>query len=256
MLTIVLGFVLGFLIGLTGVGGGALVAPAFYVILGLPYQESVALSLVYSFFTKIFSALQHIRQGTVVWNVTLLYGLAGVPGAILGSHLMYAVDETSERSLPFFMAAVLFVVAALILLETTLAGPTRHDKPFSPTTNSMKVIVSVAIIQVFVGLLLGITSVGAGSLVIVSMLYLFRMTVKEIVGSNIIIALIMLVPAGLTHYMAGGLNWSLLALTLTGSLVGGVLGAKTTLIASDRLLKYVIATLVAAGGLSTVIKAW
>jgi uncharacterized membrane protein YfcA len=105
-------------------------------------------------------------------------------------------------------------------------------------------------------LLLGITSVGAGSLVIVSMLYLFRMGVKEIIGSNIVIALIMVVPAALTHQMSGGLDWSLLGLLLTGSLAGAVLGPKATVRASDRALKSVIAGLVAVAGVATAIKAW
>ncbi len=69
-----LGFVLGVLIGLTGVGGGALVAPAIYVILGRSYEQAVALSLIYSLLTKVVGAVQHVRQGTVLWKITLLYG--------------------------------------------------------------------------------------------------------------------------------------------------------------------------------------
>lgn len=84
LITVPLGFGLGFLIGLTGVGGGALVAPALYVLVRLSYQDAITLSLIYSFFTKIVGALQHIHQGTVRWRPALLYGLTGVPGAIVG----------------------------------------------------------------------------------------------------------------------------------------------------------------------------
>ena len=84
VLSVGLGFVLGFLVGMTGVGGGALVAPALYVILGVDYGQSVALSLIYSVFTKIVSAVQHLRQGTVLWKISLLYGLTAIPGTVLG----------------------------------------------------------------------------------------------------------------------------------------------------------------------------
>jgi uncharacterized membrane protein YfcA len=255
MLAIALGFVLGFLIGMTGVGGGALVAPALYVVLGLGYQEAVALSLVYAFVTKIISALQHARQGTVVWRITLLYGLCGVPGAVVGSYLMYAVGS-SEAFLPYLLSAVLFVVSVLILVEGRQVGSKQKAKPFSPHEIGAREILTVLLIQTVVGLLLGVTSVGAGSLVIVSMLYLFRMSVKEVIGSNIFIALIMVVPAGLTHQLSGGLNWTLLGLLMTGSFAGAVLGPKVTVVASDRVLKTLIAVLVAVAGLLTAIKAW
>ena len=80
LVTIPLGAILGFLMGLTGAGGGALVALSLYVILGLRYGDSVALSVVYSLFTKIVGAAQHIRQGTVLWKITCVYGIAGIPG--------------------------------------------------------------------------------------------------------------------------------------------------------------------------------
>jgi uncharacterized membrane protein YfcA len=132
LITVPLGAVLGFLIGLTGVGGGALVAPSLYVILGLKYQDSIALLLVYSLFTKIVDGIQHVRQGTVLWKITLVYGLAGIPGSILGSHAIYWVGPATERIFPYVMAALLATVAVLILLETVLRRLAAREKPFSP----------------------------------------------------------------------------------------------------------------------------
>lgn len=256
LIAVGLGFGLGFLIGLTGVGGGALVAPALYIILDLNYQNSVALSLLYSAFTKVVGALQHLRQGTVLWRVTLLYGLTGIPGAVLGSRVIYWAGPTAERVLPFVMGAVLLVVALLILMEAALWNLAAWEKPFSPHEITPAAAASIVLLQVVVGLLLGVTSVGSGSLVILSMLYLFRMTTQEIVGSNIVIALIMVIPAGLTHYATAGMNWSLLALLLAGSVVGVILGARMTLWLPERALKLVIAVLVVVAAVSTVAKAW
>lgn len=250
-----LGFLLGFLIGLTGVGGGALVAPALYVILGLSYAEAVALSLVYSLFTKIVSGLQHLRQGTVVWPITLLYGLTGIPGTLIGARLVYVADPAIQRALPLVMTGVLLVVASALLLETALGTPAARWRRLSPREIGGRAALAITAYQLLVGALLGMTSVGSGSLVILSMLFLFRMSVPEIVGSNIVIALIMVVPASLAHHATGGVPWRLLGLLLGGSLVGAVLGSRATLWVTDRTLKVAIAVLIVLGAVSTMVKA-
>ncbi len=255
LITVSLGFLLGFLIGLTGVGGGALVAPALYIILGLTYQDSVALSLIYSIFTKIVGAVQHIRQGTVLWKVTLVYGLTGIPGAVLGSQAVYWAGSATRHVFPFLMGAVLLVVSALIVMEAGIKSLATRDKPFSPRAISLGGGAAIAVFQLVVGVLLGVTSVGSGSLVILSMLYLFRMSAREIVGSNIVIALIMVIPAGLTHYTAGGVSWWVLLLLMVGSLVGTVLGSKAAMIVPERELKFAIAALIVIGAVATVLKA-
>jgi hypothetical protein len=255
LLAVPLGFVLGFLIGLTGVGGGALVAPALYVILGLPYGEAVALSLIYSLFTKIVGGVQHVRQGTVLWRITLLYGLLGIPGAIVGSRLVYLASPGMRRAFPFLMGGVLLAVSALLALEATIRSLAGREKPFSPHQFGGGVITFVAGLQLVVGALLGITSIGSGSIIILSMIFLFRMSAREIVGSNIVIALIMVVPAGLTHYLGGGVDWGLLGLLLLGSFAGAVLGSRATMIIPERLLKLAIVALIVLGALATMVKA-
>jgi uncharacterized membrane protein YfcA len=242
LIAVPLGFVLGFLIGLTGVGGGALVAPALYVILGVSYGEAVGVSLIYSLLTKVTSAVQHVRQGTVLWRVTLWYGLAGVPGALAGSYLVYLASPGVRRLFPMIMATVLLLVSALLLAETTLRAAIARDKPFSPQhIGALEGTVIVAV-QLVVGVLLGLTSVGAGSIVILSMLALFRMSTREVVGSNIVIALIMVLPAGLAHYVAAGVDWRLVLALLAGSV-------------PERALTLVIVALIVVGAVATMIKA-
>ncbi len=256
LIAVPLGFGLGFLIGLTGVGGGALVAPSLYVILGVEYGQSVALSLIYSLFTKIVSAVQHIRQGTVLWKITLLFGLTAIPGTVLGSQVIYWASGGAQRIFPFLMGGVLLLVSGLMLMETGVRAIAAREKPFSPHRITWQGALAIAGFQTVVGALLGLTSIGSGSLVILSMVYLFRMSAREIVGSNIVIALIMVIPASLTHYLAGGVDWKLLAFLLVGSVGGAVLGSKSTMILPDRTLKLAIAALLVAGAVSTIAKAW
>jgi hypothetical protein len=255
LIAVPLGFALGFLIGLTGVGGGALVAPALYVILGIAYGEAVALSLLYSVFTKIISAVQHLRQGTVLWKISLLYGVTGIPGAILGSRLVYLAPPDVQWLFPLVMAAVLVVVAALMLAETTVRALAAREKPFSPHTIGGPGALAIAGFQLVVGALLGVTSIGSGSLVILSMVYFFRMSAREIVGSSIVIALVMAIPAGMTHYLAGAVDWRLLILLLVGSSAGAVLGSRSTMAMPERALKLAIVALIVAGAASTALKA-
>jgi len=240
---------------LTGVGGGALVAPALYAVLGLPYADSVGLSLLFSIFTKIFGAAAHLRQGTVLWPVTLLYGLTGIPGAVAGSWLIHRAGAHGERVFPLVMVAVLVLVAVLLLLETGVRSIAAWQKPLSPEALTWPGVVVVGAVQLVVGMLLGVTSVGSGSLVILSMVYLFRMTAQQIIGSNIVIALIMVIPAGLTHALAAGVRWPLLGLLLAGSLLGAVAGARVTARLPERELKLAIVVLVLAAALATWLRA-
>ena len=255
VITIALGFVLGFLIGLTGVGGGALIAPTLYVVLGLTYQSAVAVSLIYAVITKVVGAVQHIRQGAVLWRVTLLYGGLGIPGAIVGARLVYLAGDATERIFPFIMSGVLMLVAGLLFREARAGAVGDRRKPFSPHAIGIRGVLVVAVLQMFVGILLGATSIGAGSIVILSMLYLFRMNAHQVIGSNIIIALVMAAPAWLTHYAVAGIDWKLLGLLLVGSSVGAILGAKSTLRLPERQLKFAVAGLIFIGAAATFAKA-
>jgi hypothetical protein len=136
-----------------------------------------------------------------------------------------------------------------------MKGAAARQKPFSPQEISGAGLAAIAAFQLFVGVLVGLTSVGGGSLVILSMVFLFRMAAREIVGSNIVIALIMVIPAGLTHYIAGGVDFRLLGLLLVGSLVGAVLGAKATMVLPERALKLAIVVLLVVGAVSTAVRA-
>lgn len=255
-LTILLGCALGFFIGLTGVGGGALVAPALYILLKMSYAQAVALSLIYSVFTKVFGFVQHLRLGNVSWKVTLIYGVAGIPGAVLGSHLLYVAAGPTQRLFPFLMSGVLVLVSGLLLLEAGWRSIASREKPFDPERIGWKGVVAICAFQLLVGALMGLTSIGSGSLVILSMVYLFRMSAQRIVGSNIAIALIMVIPAGLSHYAAGGVDLTRLILLLLGSLFGTVIGSKATMVLPDRTLRFCIAALILVSSVATVIKAW
>jgi uncharacterized membrane protein YfcA len=256
VLTVPLGFALGFLIGLTGIGGGALVAPSLYVLLGMTYPQAVGMSLIYSAFTKVVGFVQHLRQGNVAWKITLMYGLTGIPGAVLGSVLLHRVTGPAQRLFPFVMGGLLLLVAVLLLLEAGLASLATRRRPLDPDRIGGKGVLLVAVFSSLVGLLMGATSIGSGSLIILSMVFLFRMSARRIVGSNIAIGLILVVPAGLTHFATAGVDLRRLGLLMLGSLFGAVLGSKATMTVPDRTLKFAMAILFFLSAFSTLVKAW
>ena len=210
-------------------GGGALVAPALYVVLGMTYTEAVAASLVYSVFTKILGFVQHQRQGTVLWRMTLLYGLPAIPGAIIGSQLLYAF-ASAERLFALVMSGVLVLVAIFLLLEANIRRIGDRQKPFDPDHVGVRATVVLGLIAFAVGILLGITSIGSGSIIILTMVLLFRMSARQVVGTNIAIALVMVIPAGLSHFASGGVRVPVLLLLLLGSAFGTVLGSRVTIL--------------------------
>jgi uncharacterized membrane protein YfcA len=196
-----------------------------------------------------------VRQGTVLWPISLLYGLTGIPGAIAGSWLVHLAGGRGDRVFPYVMVAVLLLVAVMLLLESGVRTIAVWVKPLSPHAIGWHLGVLIGGFQLLVGVLLGVTSVGSGSLVILSMIYLFRMSIPQIVGSNIVIALIMVIPAGLTHALTGTTHWTLLGLLLSGSLIGAVGGARVTLRCPERWLKIAIALLVLLAAVATAVRA-
>ena len=250
-----IGAVLGFFIGLTGVGGGALVAPALFVVLGTTYTEAVAASLVYSVFTKAIGFVQHQRQGNVLWRLTLLYGVPAIPGAIIGSQLLYAF-ASAERVFALLMSAVLAVVAVVLLLEASVRRLGDRERPLDPGHVGMRATIGIGLASFAIGILLGLTSVGSGSIIILTMVVLFRLSARHIVGTNIAISLVIVIPAGLTHVLAGGVRLPLLLLLVLGSVVGTVLGSRATMLVPDRALKTAMGVLILVSAVATAVRAW
>ncbi|MFQ5946624.1 MAG: sulfite exporter TauE/SafE family protein [Anaerolineae bacterium] len=251
LITAGLGFVLAYVIGLTGVGGGALVAPALFVIVDLPYADAVGTSLVYALLTKILSAAQHIRQGTVQWRLALLFGLWGIPGAVAGSYLLHGVGSELERVFPLLMGGLLLLVAGLLAGEASGLPRFRRARALSPEKLSALGWLGIGAYALAVGALMGVTSVGSGSLIILCMVYLFDLSARTVVGTNIVLALMMVLPAAATHLGLGGVNLRVLGFLLIGSLAGAVLGSRTTIWIPDRVLRFAIVLFIAVSAIAT-----
>ncbi len=234
-------------------GGGALVAPSLFIILDLPFVEVIGTSLVFAFLTKLLSATQHIRQKTVHWHTALLFGLWGVPGAIASSYLLHDLEKRYESLFPLLMGGLLLIVAGLLVVDA-IGFPRFHRvSRLVPGEIPTHTFLGIGAFSLSVGALMGITSAGSGSLIILSLVYLFTMPAHEVVGTNIVIALIMVLPAAVTHLsLGGGVNLHILGVLVIGSVAGAILGSRTTLLIPDRTLRFIVVLVISVSALARV----
>jgi uncharacterized protein len=240
----ILGFVVGLLVGLTGMGGGALMTPAL-ILTGLARPViAVGTDLVWGTLTKAVGAVAHYRQKNIDPVIVKRLAIGSVPGALLGIALLYylhsrgtvAVDKLVVR-----MLAVALMCVALSLFVRAARGPrvqAAHE-PF--LTRGPAWMTSV--LGGVVGFLVSLTSVGSGSLIVACLLVLYPMIpMKRIVGSDIAHALILVGVSALGHLGLGSINFPLLGALLIGSLPGVWIGSRMTAIFPERILQPILAT--------------
>lgn len=228
-----LGLLVGLLVGLTGVGGAALLTPLL-VLVGINPSIAVGTDLFYNSITKLFGTVQHWRQRTV--NKTLVRYLAygSIPGAIAAVVLMKVFENTLHNSESFMKHAlgVVLIIASLATLAKPLLKSKEKQAEASGLENSVVegkkgLTITVGFI---LGFIVGLTSIGSGSLFALAMLYLFRLKASEIVGTDIAHAFLLVTVAGLLHASFGNVDFALAGRLLIGSvpgvLIGSVLSAK------------------------------
>lgn len=266
------GLLIGFLIGLTGMGGGSLLAPILILIFKVPPVWAVGTDIAYSTVTKAVGSIVHIRQKNVNFKVALWLACGSVPATFLSVTLVQYIrkhDGTAVNSviLPaigctLILVAVMLVIKPFIMRslekrqlearkQTLLASDGKEVA--SPTTSGLwekryQPIITIAVGAV-VGFLVGLTSVGSGTLIIVSLAFLFpRLTAKELVGTDIFQAF-MLLASGLIAYLAGGtINWQIAGLLLIGSLPGVFIGSRASKFVPEKYMRPVLATVLVISG--------
>jgi len=219
-----IGFGVGILIGLTGMGGGALMTPFLILVLGTPPIVAVGTDLVYGAVTKIVGAFIHWRHGTVDLRLVGRLALGSVPGGLLAVVAIRFMpqsgldaDETVRRAL----GAVLCLVAVILL---TRAVGVRLPQPPDRWRLWLQGRGTV-LVGAVVGALVGFTSVGSGSLLVPYLVGVFVLTPAQVVGTDVFHAAILVTATAAAHAQSGVVNWSIVAGLLVGSIPGVALGS-------------------------------
>ncbi|CAN7239091.1 sulfite exporter TauE/SafE family protein [Trinickia sp. LjRoot230] len=248
------GLAVGFLVGLTGVGGGSLMTPLLVLLFGVHPATAVGTDLLYAAATKATGTLVHGLKGSVDWRVTGRLAAGSVPAAALTLWLLHRYGLHSPAA-----TAVLQRVLGTALLITSLALVFRPQLiKFAARVRGVPTPARITALTVLTGAVLGVlvslTSVGAGAIGVTVLLLLYPMLpVSRIVGSDIAHAVPLALIAGMGHWLLGTVDWMMLLSLLIGSLPGIALGSHLSARSPDAVLRNVLAGVLVLIGVRLVI---
>ncbi len=252
---ILIGLMVGIVVGLTGVGGAAIMTPMLVLVLKVNPLVAVGSDLLYSVPTKLYGAYLHNRQGTVNWAITRALLTGGIPAAILGvgllcvlrTHFDTAVITAWTRrtiGVALFIAAVVIIVRPF--LKRIAVHSLQSEERFAWTGSQHVRVIAVGAV---VGLVVTITSIGSGSITLPLLtLLLPGVGLSELVGSDIAYAAFLIPTAAVGRWTMGDVNLHLVVNLLIGSLPGVYIGSKLCGKMQTRWLRPAVAfTLVFVG---------
>jgi hypothetical protein len=236
------GFIVGLLVGQTGVGGGSLMTPLLVLLFGVHPATAVGTDLLYAAATKSVGTLVHGANRTVDWRIVGRLAGGSVPATALTLLVLSQFRMTSPE-----MSRVISVSLGVTLLLTACALMLRHrvvaavgpamDR-VTPRTRRWLTIGVGAVL----GVLVSISSVGAGAMGVVALALLYpRLPLPRIVGSDIAHAVPLTLVAGIGHWWLGSVNWTLLVALLSGSIPGIMLGSYLARFVPEWVLRPLLA---------------
>ncbi len=246
--------IIGMLVGMTGAGGGALMTPMLILLFSVKPSTAISSDLVAAVVMRPIGAAVHMRAGTVNTKLVSWMVLGSVPAAFLGAYLLHRVGDakSAENNIEVFLGAALLIGAAAMALRFVLdrrAGNGR-DGYVSQVTPRPALTLAVGIVG---GLIVGMTSVGSGSLMIVALLFIYpRLGANQLVGTDLMQAVPLTLSAAL-----GALAFGHVELSVTGSLILGsvpavLIGSLLSSSVPDRYVRPAIAFVIFASGLKYV----
>jgi uncharacterized protein len=248
---ILIGLIVGAIVGLTGVGGAAIMTPLLVLALKVNPLVAVGSDLLYSVPTKLYGAYLHDRQGTVNWEITraLLWG--GVPAAVAGIALLYWLRTHVDVTVITLwtrhaIGGALFIAAAVMLIRPFFKVKALEPQPFSWTRAQRGRVMAIGAV---VGLIVTITSIGSGSVTLPLLtLALPLVGLSELVGSDIAFAAFLIPTAAAGRWTMGDVNLVLVVNLLIGSLPGVYIGSKLCGKLETRWLRPAVAVTLAFVG--------
>ena len=241
----------GFLVGMTGAGGGALMTPMLILLFGVKPSSAISSDLVAAVVMRPFGAAVHLRQGTVNLRLVRWMVIGSVPMAFLGAYLLHLMggSTSAQARIEKALGAALLVGAAAMMLRLYLdrrQGQTRQGIVHEITIRPVPTVV----IGMIGGIIVGITSVGSGSLMIVLLLFLYPVLgAGQLVGTDLTQAVPLTLAAALGALAFGHVNFAVTTSLIIGSVPAVVVGSFISSRAPDRFVRPVIAFVIYASGL-------
>ena len=248
------GALTGFFVGITGVGGGALMTPILLLFFGVVPTTAIATDLWFAAITKLVGAAIHHDAGKVDWQVVRRLWAGSLPTALAVVVLVSLGGPLVKQSwLTQAIGAVVLVTAVGLLFAPKLYALARGRRLDNPTQFKAAQPVLTVVAGATLGVCVALTSVGAGALGSVMLLYLYplRMTPHRLVATDLVHAIPLAVVAGLGYLFAGLVDWELLSSLLAGSIPAVILGSLLAKRLSGRWLQISLAIVLLLAGFKT-----
>lgn len=249
---VIAGLAVGFIVGLTGVGGGSLMTPIL-LYFNIPATAAVGTDLLYAAITKAGGVVVHEKQKNIDWRITLMLAIGSIPASILTLVAMHYIGFSSEKVdglIRTTLGVMLIFTAAVIIFKQPLIAYS-HKRDFvlmrlQQNTRDTATIITGLVL----GVVVTITSIGAGALGTMALFMLYPLlTTSRLVGTEIAHAVPLTLIAGIGHAGFGNVDWWLLVNLLVGSLPGIYAGSRLSGTVPDKALRPALAVmLVYAGG--------
>lgn len=240
---VISGFAVGFLVGMTGVGGGSLMTPMLTLLFGVAPSVAVGTDLAFASVTKVAGTFVHRMTGTVDWQIVRRLCIGALPAAILSTlALRYfgALDKEIGQIIRYSIAiSVLLTVVAILFKGKMLGWINAH--PERQLKGKSLAVATIAAGGVL-GMLVTVSSIGAGAIGATLLVMLYpRLSSAEVAGTDIAYAVPLTAIAALGHWWLGSINWALLATLLLGSVPGITLGSWAARSVPERFLRGLLA---------------
>ncbi len=247
---VVSGFLVGLLVGQTGTGGGSLMTPLLVLLFGMHPAGAVGTDLLYASATKSVGTLVHDLNHTVNWRIVGRLASGSIPATAITLLVLSQFDlntHGASAAISVILGFMLLLTAAsLVFRRQFLALVGDRMERLTPR----EVLAYTVLIGLLLGMLVTVTSVGAGALGVTALLLLYpRQPMATIVGSDIAHAVPLTLLAGLGHWWMGTINWSMLSWLLCGSIPGIIIGSFIAVRVPEFVLRPILAatlTLVAS----------
>ncbi len=251
---------IGVTVGLTGMGGGALMTPVLVLVFHVEPFAAISSDLVASLVMRPVGAAVHIRRGTVRWELVRMLAIGSVPAAFAGVFVLrsFGNSESLQNNVKIALGATLLLAALAMGVRGWLqVGQRRRAREAGISEGGLGRMhvkpLPTVLIGVLGGLLVGMTSVGSGSVVIVCLILVYpQLRGGELVGTDLVQAVPLVAAASLAHIFFGQFELSLTASILLGAIPGVYVGARMSSKAPDWLIRPALVFVLLATGLKLV----
>jgi uncharacterized membrane protein YfcA len=251
------GFGVGFLVGLTGMGGGSLMTPLLILLFGVKPVTAIGTDIFYAAVTKTAGGWRHLKLKTVNMPLTWWMAAGSVPSAILGvwalGVLKRRLGDNLDETVFAILASCLLVVGAITLLRSLfLADKVTERADFEIHTRHKIAAVGIGATT---GFIIGLSSAGSGTVIAIMLIAIFRLTPQRVVGTDVFHAAILLWAAGIAHIVGGNVDFGLAATILLGSVPGVIIGSNMSVKWPQGILRTALGVVLIAAGVALLGKA-